>query len=232
MCGRLSIHKLEAFHALADALGIPGDRRRLDGLGARYNVGPSMPVPALVPEENGLVLEALTWGFQPDWAARKGESRLLINARAETVFTLPTFRDAVRRRRAVVLANGFYEWQRDAHDRPLQPWYVSPVQQDWIAIAAFREGHDAGHVCVLTTHPNPVMAPIHDRMPVLLAPGAIRQWLSPGSPGQLETLLTSAPEDWLTANAVSTRVNAIRHDEPALHTPVTPEAPRQGDLFH
>ena len=126
MCGRLSIHKLDAFHALADALGIPDDRRRLDGLAAHYNVGPTMPVPTLVPEEEGLVLEALPWGFQPAWAARKGESRLLINARAETVFTLPTFRDAVRRRRAVVLANGFYEWQRDARDRPLQPWYVSP----------------------------------------------------------------------------------------------------------
>ena len=76
------------------------------------------------------------------------------------------------------------------------------------------------------------MAPIHDRMPVLLGLGAIRQWLSPGNPGQLETLLTSAPEDWLTAHAVSTRVNAIRHDEPGLHSPVTPDTPRQGDLFH
>jgi putative SOS response-associated peptidase YedK len=139
-----------------------------------------------------------------------------------------------------VLANGFYEWQRDTQDRPLQPWYVTPAQQDWIAIAAFREpvrtSRDAmtapDSVCVLTTHPNALMQAIHDRMPVLLGHDAIRQWLAPAAPEQLSQLLVTAPEDWLTASAVSPRVNAIRHDDPALHAPVTPETPRQGDLFH
>ena len=156
----------------------------------------------------------MRWGLVPSWAKDVGIGSRMINARAEGIAAKPAFRAAFRQRRCLVPADGFYEWQKVAGGK--QPMLIRLRSGDPFAFAGLWErwrGPD-GEVetgTIITTAPNAVTAPIHDRMPVILDPADYDRWLDPSQP-DAAALLRPCPDDWLTAIPVSTRVNSPKND--------------------
>ncbi len=190
----------------------------------RFNIAPTDPVLAIRRSPEG-AREAgrLRWGLVPGrWA--EGPGRPLINARAETLTEQPAFRDAFRERRCLIPADGFYEWRED--ERGKQPVWIRRSDGDLFAFAgiwAELQGTGEGplHSCaIVTCEPNEVVRPIHDRMPVILAPDAESAWLEPESgPGDLLTLLRPLDPEALDVREVSDAVNDVRQDGPELLEP-------------
>jgi putative SOS response-associated peptidase YedK len=200
----------------------------------RYNIAPTDPVLAVRGREDGARdLGRLRWGLVPGrWAERKGE-RPLINARVEGLAKQPAFAEAFRERRCLLPADGFYEWLRD--ERGKRPLWFSRPDGDLFAFAGIwaalkRRGSDELlHSCALVTcPPNELMRPIHNRMPVVLEPGAEGAWLDPErSLEELLELLVPAPEGAIVAREVGDFVNDVRMDGPELIEP----REEQGALF-
>ena len=223
MCGRFTLRT--PAHRLAEAFGVCD----LPNLAPRYNIAPSQDVAAVRRAEDGdgreLVL--LRWGLVPYWAKDPAIGNRMINARAETVAEKPAFRAAFRRRRCLVAADGFYEWQKTA-DGKKQPWFIRLADDAPFAIAGLWERWkspqgDAVESCTLiTTAANETLGPIHDRMPVILAPDAWDAWLAPesASAGALTALLRPYTGDGLTAQRIGRLVNDPRSDEPACIAPL------------
>jgi len=216
MCGRFTLttdsKKLsEAFTEFE----IPED------LVPRYNVAPSQPV-AVVANNGQHKLEFFQWGLIPAWAKDPGIGNRMINARAETLAEKPSFKNAYRRRRCLVLADGFYEWKKEAHTKTKTPMYVRLVSGKPFAFAGLWEywhngdGSEILSCTIITTNPNELMAEIHNRMPVILAPEAYERWLDPAErhPEQLGDLLKPYPTAQMTAYPVSRVVNSPRNDSP------------------
>jgi len=204
----------------------------------RFNVAPQSQVPVVHDTLQGeRVATLMQWGLVPHWAQDARAGPRLNNARSESAADKPSFRRALRRRRCLLPASGFYEWQPAPAGAPpparKQPWYVSPAAQapgpGLLAMAglfeAWRPAEDAQWLltcCVLTTAPNGLMSPIHDRMPVLLAPADWARWLdrSIQEPGAVTDLLRPCPDDWLQAWPVSRAVSTGRAEGPALVQPL------------
>jgi len=183
----------------------------------RFNIAPSQPVPVvrLVPgqTEPRRELVWLRWGLIPGWAQDAAIGNRMINARAESVAQKPAFRAALRRRRCLLAADGFYEWQRTG--RRKQPHFIRMRDDRPLAFAGLWESWEGPDQVVesctiLTTDANELMRPIHDRMPVILAPAAYEPWLDPTvqEPQQLAPLLVPYPSEPMTAYPVSTLVNS------------------------
>lgn len=217
MCGRFTLtvspDQLRAAFDLAEAP--PAD------LAPRYNIAPSQPV-AVIPNEDPRRVALFQWGLVPVWAKDPKIGNSLINARGETVAEKPAFRAAFKRRRCLVLADGFYEWKREAGGAKT-PMYIQLSDGRPFAFAGlwetWRAPEGERRTCtIITTTPNALMAPIHDRMPVILPPAAYAAWLTPGELPAVEALalLQPYPAEALTARAVSTRVNNPRVDGPEL----------------
>lgn len=191
---------------------------------ARFNIAPTDPVLAVRELERGRDLGRLHWGLMPGrWAERK-KGGPLINARAETIEEQPAFAESFRERRCLIPADGFYEWKTD--ERGKRPVWVSRPDGELFAFAGIWArlerggGEPAVHSCaIVTCAPNAMMRPIHDRMPVILAPDAEASWLADGSPEHLRELLAPAPEDLLVAREVGDYVNNVRCDGPQLIEP-------------
>jgi putative SOS response-associated peptidase YedK len=187
----------------------------------RWNVAPQSPVPVVYETREGeRVAELMRWGLVPHWAKDNAIGHKLNNARAEGVFEKPSFRQGVRRRRCLLPASGFYEWQPQAPGQPAktpkQPWFISAADGALLAMAGLFEAWRATDAdewvltcCIVTTDANALMAPIHDRMPVLLAPDAWARWLSRAEqePATLSPLLVPAPNGMLRAWPVSRAVS-------------------------
>jgi len=197
----------------------------------RWNVAPQSPVPVVYETRAGeRVAELMRWGLVPHWAKDASIGHQLNNARAETVFDKPSFRQAVRRRRCILPASGYYEWQAgDKPKAPKQPWYFSAPDGQPLAMAGLCEAWRPSAAddwllscCVITTTPNAVAAAVHDRMPVLLAPGDWAAWLGRGQqdPGALAPLLRPAPEGALQAWPVSRAVSRGRAEGEDLNLPL------------
>ena len=189
-----------------------------------YNVAPTRDVATIRIREGDRNLDYLRWGLVPRWAKDLRIGSKMINARAETVATKNAYRSAFKRRRCLIAADGFYEWQR-LDDKTKQPMYIHRADGDPLAFAGLHErwidaeGLREVHTCtIITTTPNDMMAPIHDRMPVLLAPRDWERWLDPehDDVDDLQSLLVPAPDSLLTAYAVSTEVNNVRNNHPDL----------------
>ena len=210
MCGRFSLGA-DTDRLIAE-FGLAPEERT-----PRYNVAPTQPVTAVVRAPEGLRAGALRWGLLP--AGGSGRSRTpLINARAETVDRLPSFSEAFRRRRCWVLADGFYEWRRE-EDGSRVPYHITLPGRRPFAFAGIwsrDDGPGDGVGCaILTTRPAPAVAPIHDRMPVILPAGARDAWLDPAAPPDTLTRLLRPWEGPLEVTRVSTRVNSVANDDPA-----------------
>jgi putative SOS response-associated peptidase YedK len=191
----------------------------------RYNVAPGQDVLAVVRAPEGLRLGSLRWGLVPHWASDPGGGAKMINARSETVASRPAFRDAFRNRRCWILADGFYEWQARP-DGPKQPWHIRRPDRRPFALAGLwdrwrGDGRELVTCTILTTTPSEVVAPLHDRMPVILTPAERDRWLDPDArPDDLHALLRPYA-DPLEATAVSSLVNAVDNDGPEVWEPVT-----------
>ncbi len=201
----------------------------------RFNIAPTDPVIAVRRRDDG-AREAgqLRWGLVPGrWAEKKG-GRPLINARAEGIERQPAFAESFRERRCLMPADGFYEWLTD--ERGKRPLWFSRPDGDLFAFAGIwaelpQKGSDEVlHSCALvTTEPNGLMRPIHDRMPVVLDPALEAAWLDPDAePEELLALLAPPPDDLLVAREVPDLVNDVRNDGPEL---IEPRSEEQEALF-
>lgn len=201
----------------------------------RYNIAPMQDVVVVRNVDGRRTLSMLRWGLIPSWAKDPTIASKLINARSETAADKPSFRDAMKKRRGIVPASGFYEWKREGTRK--QPWYFRPTSPaSSLAIAALWESWrspDDGVVetfCLLTTEANSVLAPVHDRMPVLLDADGIRRWLDPDLTDAkgLADLLHPAEASRLRGHPVSTAVNAVRNDDARN---IEEAVPAQGSLL-
>jgi putative SOS response-associated peptidase YedK len=194
-----------------------------DGL---YNVPPTETIRMIVNRDGERRLAAARWGFQPFWTenAAAGTPRSWINARAETAAASPAFGPAIRSTRCVIPADLFYEWDRTV--RPRQPFAIGPASDgEMLALAGIWSRSRAFGVtaAILTTRPNELVAPIHNRMPVILPQSAWATWLDPEN-DDIETLsglLIQAPDTLLEVHAVSSDVNNVRNKGASLIEPVT-----------
>jgi len=204
------------------------------GSGPRYNIAPSQPIAAVRvasgdPGRRECVL--LRWGLVPSWAKDPSIGSRMINARAETVAEKPAFRGPWKSRRCLVPSNGFYEWQR--RNGRKQPWYVRMRNGKPFAIAGLWErredsGGEPLETCALiTTGANDLLAPIHDRMPVILAPADFDRWLSspPTEAPSLRMLLGPFSAEAMEAFPVGLRVNHPGNDSPDLIAPLRGDLP-------
>lgn len=189
---------------------------------ARYNVSPGQDVLAVVGGRSERHLGLLRWGLVPFFRDDPAKGPRSINARAESVAEKPAFRHLLRSRRCVVPADGFYEWKEDAAGKT--PHFVRPVAGAPLALAGLwdrwqRPGATAVSTCVLLTcAANTLLAPIHERMPVLLTGAALERWLDPAvdDENELAALLRPAPSEGMEAYAVSRDVNSPRNEAPSL----------------
>jgi putative SOS response-associated peptidase YedK len=178
------------------------------------------------PETGERHLDLLTWGLVPHWTKDLRAARRPINARAETVATSPMFRDAFARRRALIPAQAFYEWQRTENGSK-QPYAIARRDSETLAFAGVWEGWRSpeGEVlrsfAIIVTAANATMAPIHDRMPVIVEPPDWPLWLGE-TEGEAASLLHPAAEDTLRVWPVSTRVNRPASDDADLLAPLPP----------
>jgi putative SOS response-associated peptidase YedK len=205
----------------------------------RYNIAPTQPVAVVRLLGGRRHLSLMRWGLVPAWVEDPRAFSLLVNARAETAAERPAFNGALRYRRCLFPATGFYEWQRGPGGRK-QPYWIRPRSERLIALAGLwetwsdRNGGEVDTACILTTSANATVAPIHDRMPVIIAPADFNRWLaSTGDPADdIGDLMRPPPDDLLEAVPVSDRVNDVDNDGPELQEPVLPgEAERQLRLF-
>jgi len=222
MCGRFTL--FEADTILSKEFGVPG----FPSLSPRYNIAPSQPVAVVraSPAGSGREIALLRWGLIPSWSKDPAIGNRLINARAETAREKPSFRNAFRRHRCLIPTNGFYEWQRQ--ERGKQPYFVRMRDKRLFALAGLWDRWESPvegviETCtLLTTTANAVLAPIHDRMPVIVPPTEYGRWLDPAllNTDSLAPLLGSFPPEDMYAFPVSPRVNAPTIDDESCMTPL------------
>ncbi len=222
MCGRFTLFEAETI--LSREFGVSG----IPTLSPRYNIAPSQPVAAVraTPAGSGREIALLRWGLIPSWSKDSAIGNRLINARAETAREKPSFRNAFRRHRCLIPANGFYEWQR--LERGKQPYFVRMRDERLFAFAGLWDrwgSPDTGVIetcTILTTVANAVLAPIHDRMPVILPPTEYARWLDPAlqDTDSLAPLLVPFPPGNMLALPVSTRVNTPTMDDESCIAPL------------
>lgn len=193
-----------------------------------YNIAPTQRVTAvrLNSESGKRECVLLRWGLIPSWAKDPKIGNQCINAKAETVAEKPSFRSAFRKRRCLVIADGFYEWQRAGERK--QPMWIGRKDRRPFAFAGLwehwksAEGEPLETCTIITTEPNGIMVPIHNRMPVLLAPASFDQWLDLTAPIEpLKALLCPCPGEELQAYPVSPLVNNPRNNAPQLLEPIS-----------
>jgi putative SOS response-associated peptidase YedK len=194
------------------------------GMQPHYNIAPTQPV-AVVPNDGRNRLDFFIWGLIPSWAKDPSIGNRLINARAETLQEKPSFRTAFRRRRCLVLADGFYEWKQG--ERGKTPMYIRLASGKPFAFAGLWEswnapdGSNVLSCTIITTQPNDLMATIHNRMPVILPEQAYPIWLESGEadPQKLAGLLLPYSAGEMQAYPVSPLVNSPKNDVPELILP-------------
>lgn len=218
MCGRYTL--IANTEAIALLFELPPFDERLAV--PRYNIAPTQPIVVVRQGPKGRELVPMRWGLIPWWAKDPKTLPLMINARAESLSEKPAYRDPFKYRRCLVPASGFYEWQ--ARERgPKQPYAVLPADGGLIAFAGLWEtwhgadGSEIDSAVIVTTEASRPLAPIHERMPVVLEAKDFQTWLSPETtPAEAAALLKPAREDRFALTPVSTRVNAVANDDPRL----------------
>ena len=221
MCGRYTITLEPAFFQQELALGkIPSEWK------PRYNVAPTQNVPSVKNAETRDV-EMLHWGLIPHWAKDTSIGYKLINARSETLREKPSFRDAFHKRRCLVLADGFYEWQKSSKDgRQKVPYRFTLKDEKPFAFAGLWELWRSGEkeevvsCTIITCAANAVVSAIHNRMPVILDKDTCWRWLELQSIDALIELLKPYPAEKMRAYPVSTRLNNPNEDDPQLIQPL------------
>lgn len=224
MCGRYKLS--ETYNELARLFGLSNSIN----LRPRFNIAPTQDVLAVVDdaETKGRRGEMMRWGLVPVWAKDVKIAYSLINAKAETVAEKPAFRDALKNRRCIIPADGFYEWQKlDAKGK--QPYAIVMKDRGVFGFAGLWErwtdkasGEVIRSCTIVTTEPNALLAPIHNRMPVILEPDGYAKWLGeqPATNDELRALLKPYSAKRMDAFKIGPRIGNVKNDEPSLVEPV------------
>jgi putative SOS response-associated peptidase YedK len=223
MCGRFTL--TTPAEALAEAFGLDEPPEAPP----RYNIAPTQPIAVVrrIPAGAPRTLSMLKWGLVPTWSNKEPRGRtLLINARAESLIDKPSFRDAFERRRCLVPASGFYEWRSTPAGK--EAYLLRRQSGGPFAFAGLweppnpREPGSEATCAIVTTDPNELLRPIHDRMPVILAPEDWDRWLDPETrrTGALRALLRPCAPEYLTALRVGPAVNNATNETPDCAQPV------------
>jgi putative SOS response-associated peptidase YedK len=225
MCGRYNLRA-----NLADVAGAFDLQHTFD-FEPRYNIAPTQSVPAIRRTAGGREPVLLRWGLIPSWAKDASIGNSLINARAETVAEKPAFRSAFKRRRCLIPATGFYEWQATG-GKHKQPFHIRLKGEGVFAFAGLWErwdppgGPPVESFAIITTEPNELCAGIHNRMPVILHPEDYDAWTATGEPrdtDELRGLLVPYPAGRMEAHPVSRFVSNARNEGPQCVTPLDAE---------
>jgi putative SOS response-associated peptidase YedK len=214
MCGRFALYTDPI------ALAKQFQAENVPELQPNYNVAPSQAIPIIRNEQGHRLFAMARWGLIPSWAKDIKIGYNTINARADTVAEKPSFRSAFQRRRCLIPADGYFEWQEIPDSKIKQPWYISLKNQEPMALAGLWEhwqGSDGSEIescTIIVTAGNELMQPIHDRMPVILSTETWDTWLDAANTNKqgLQTLLNQYPADEMTAWPVGTVVNSPRHN--------------------
>lgn len=218
MCGRYTLRRVNLIRAALSAMPmLPFEEFSQR---PRFNVAPSQQVLIVRWEQSAAKIDLARWGLIPPWAKDVSAGYKWINARSETAGEMPAFRGAFAGRRCLVPADGFYEWQSVGGKR--QPIFVHRPDDGVFCFAGLWErwkpaeaDQAVDSVTILTTRPNRLLEPIHDRMPVILRQEHYRTWLDPATPRNvLQSLLGPCPEGELEAYPVSPMVNNPKNDDP------------------
>lgn len=218
MCGRFAL-----FTPLLDLMDqfyaelVPNQTYR-----PRYNIAPTQPVAVLVRDQSERKIAMVRWGLIPSWAKDSSIGNKMINARCETLTERPAFRRLLPSRRCLVLADGFYEWKKEAGKKAPQlihlkngsPFAFAGLWDSWIDKQEPETETRPTYSCtIITTHANELISPIHDRMPVILDEKAMEVWLDKTAPiHDLTTLLKPYPSSLIDFYPVSTLVNSPRNE--------------------
>ena len=203
-------------------------------LSPRYNISPTQDVAVIANTEDGEI-EFFHWGLIPHWAKDPKIGNRMINARSETLAEKPSFRNAYKRRRCLILSDGYYEWQKIPGDRLKQPVYIRLKSQEPFALAGLWETWQTEKMdaplrscTIITCPPNALLAEIHHRMPVILPQDAYAEWLAPDerSADVLQPLLIPYPDEKIEAYPVSRFVNRPMNDSPECIAPLEANDPR------
>lgn len=213
MCGRFELHS--AFEIIAKLFGLTGESFTMP---TGYNIAPGQDIAIIVNEGGQNRLSLCHWGFVSSWCKELNEGYKMINARAETVAEKPSFREAFSKHRCLVVADGFYEWKNEGgkkrpfyiHRRDRQPFGMAGLYNLWTS----PEGAQVCTSTIITTDANEVLAPIHDRMPVILPMDDTSRWLDPAvhEKERLLPVLKPCPDKDLELYEVSTKVNSPKND--------------------
>ncbi len=191
-----------------------------------YNVAPTQLAPIITNRNPGQV-ELFEWGLVPFWSKDGKNTAKMINARSEGILAKPSFRKPVRERRCLVFGDSFYEWRREGKSK--QPYRIRPTDGQPVVFAGIWEywqdkgntDHERLTFSIITTAPNAEMAPIHNRMPVVLAKAELREaWLGELTESDIEELLQTPANGTLQLYPVSTEVNSVRNNGPELQEPI------------
>jgi putative SOS response-associated peptidase YedK len=219
MCGRYTLRRIDLIRGGFDASLLPSFEEFTER--PRFNIAPSQPIPVVRLDASGKrVLGTVRWGLIPSWTKGKPKNQP-INARAETLATSGMFRQAFERRRCLVPADGFYEWRKLPDGKTKQPMFVHRRDDGVFAFAGLwerwrpEEGAEPVDTCtIITTTPNELMAPIHDRMPVIVDPADYDRWLDRETlAADVAGLLRPYAAHYMEARPVSTKVNSPRNDD-------------------
>jgi putative SOS response-associated peptidase YedK len=224
MCGRFTL--FADFNEIIDRFAIEAAIEE-ELYNPSYNVAPSHSVLSVINDGQKNRLGYLKWGLIPPWAKDEKIGYKLINARAETLLDKPSFRDAFKKRRCLIIADSFYEWKRYGH-KTKAPMRIKLKNNQLFAMAGLWErwkspsGNMVYSCSVITTLPNELMKEIHDRMPVILTPEDESVWLNPNTEDltHLNQLLKPLPEDLMEAYEVSQFVNSPKNNSPNLIQPI------------
>jgi putative SOS response-associated peptidase YedK len=226
MCGRYSLH------ANPDVVALQFGLTQAPQFKRSYNVCPGSDILTVRNDrEGGRVAREHRWGLVPHWAKDPAIGNKLANARGESLAERPAFRDAFREWRCLVPASGFYEWQTSA-GRKL-PWYFRPRDAELFALAGITAlWKGLRTVSLITTEPNELMRPIHDRMPVIIAPEHYADWLDSANHDSAKLMRFVRPygAERMSAYRVSTRVSKPENDDASLVEPAL-EPPAQRELL-
>ena len=219
MCGR---------YTLASPVSDLAERFEIDeypsSITPSYNIAPTQEVAALIAEDDKRKLEIMRWGLIPSWAKEPEIGNRMINARAETISEKPSFRKPFKDHRCLILADGFYEWQKTNNGK--QPYYIHMEDGSPFAFAGLweiwdRDGEEVRSCTIITTDANELVGKIHNRMPVILHPEDHGLWLDPdfGEKDPLMSLLRPYQEGAMEADPVSRRINKPSNNEPGCIEP-------------
>jgi putative SOS response-associated peptidase YedK len=222
MCGRFTLTRRDR-RELAALLGV--DEKDLRDYQPHYNIAPLQDHLVIRSKYERRELLPARWGLVNSWAANTSSAASCINAKAETIETRPSFKDAFAKRRCLVPADGFYEWRGRKDNR--EPLWIHSADDGLLWLAGLYEswqpkpGHWQRTFTIITTRANRLIEPIHDRMPVIFNERAAEDWMNPGErdPLRLKSLLVPAPDDNLVLSPASSLVNNVKNDGPELLIP-------------